>query len=75
MMHGSSHGLPMATQPRFPLMKFAPAAISWSLMPRTELISAQWPTGGTGPFRVIIRDDAFGTRGTKHLIEIEIEAG
>ena len=30
--------------------------------------------GGTGPFRMIIRDDAFGTRGTKYLIEIEIEA-
>ena len=30
--------------------------------------------GGTGPFRIIIRDDMFGTRGTKYLIEIEIEA-
>ena len=31
--------------------------------------------GGTGPFRIIIRDDVFGTRGVKYLIEIEIEAG
>jgi len=28
--------------------------------------------GGSGPFRIIIREDAFGTRGTKYLIEIEV---
>lgn len=28
--------------------------------------------GGTGPFRIIIRDDPFGTRATKYLIEIEV---
>lgn len=29
--------------------------------------------GGSGPFRIIIRDDAFGTRGTKFLTIIEVE--
>jgi len=29
--------------------------------------------GGTGPCRIIIRDDAFGTRGTKYLTAIEVD--
>jgi DMSO/TMAO reductase YedYZ molybdopterin-dependent catalytic subunit len=29
--------------------------------------------GGTGPFRIIIREDAFGQRATKYLTEIEVD--
>jgi len=33
----------------------------------------QMADGGSGPFRIIIRDDVFGTRETKYLTEIEVD--